>query len=173
MPKVIIEDSLNNQDQSFFNKEFSKNKSQFKLSKSLINFVNNIENKGDRQIIYFVIYKIITENKITPSINPIPQRGLSFNDNNTGLLSIYHCHLFGDMVLIWYVTKDVNDNLHLEIEYIKHPIKYDDILKNIYKNTDGWNTITNQYFKDYRNSTYLKDNFIQRWSNFIQKLELI
>ena len=34
MPRVLIEDSLNNKDQSFYNKSFSKNKSQFKLSKS-------------------------------------------------------------------------------------------------------------------------------------------
>jgi hypothetical protein len=68
MPRVLIEDSLNNKDQSFYNKSFSKNKSQFKLSKSLINFVNNIENKGDRQIIYYVLYKIITDKKLDINI---------------------------------------------------------------------------------------------------------
>ena len=57
-------------------------------------------------------------------------------------LGIYHCHLFGDMVLIWYVTKDSNDNLNLEIEYIKHPTDIDNyktILKQIYKNPNGGN----------------------------------
>lgn len=172
MPRVLIEDSLNNKDQSFYNKSFSKNKSQFKLSKSLINFVNNIENKGDRQIIYYVIYRIITENKI--SINPTPKNGLLFSDlKNKKSLGIYHCHLFGDMVLIWYVTKDSNDNLNLEIEYIKHPDDSDNykiILKQIYKNLNGWNLYTGKYFKDYFNTTYLKDHFIQKWFNFIRNI---
>ena len=174
MPRVLIEDSLNNKDQSFYNKSFSKNKSQFKLSKSLINFVNNIENKGDRQIIYYVIYRIITENKIDTSINPTPKNGLLFSDLKTKKsLGIYHCHLFGDMVLIWYVTKDSNDNLNLEIEYIKHPTDIDNyktILKQIYKNPNGWNLYSKNYFKDYFNATYLKENFIQKWINFIRNI---
>ena len=169
MPKVIIENDLNVKDYKWFKKKLLLIKSDFNVSK-LSNIIDNIQNRGDRQIIYYVIYKIITENKLTPSITPIPKRGLSFNDSSTGLLAIYHCHLYGDMVLIWYVTKDVNDNLHLEIKYTKHPVKYDNILKNIYKNTDGWNTITNQYFKDYRCNTYLKDHFIQRWFKFIKSL---
>ena len=95
MPRVLIEDSLNNKDQSFYNKSFYKNKSLFKLSKKLINFVNSIENKGDRQIIYYVIYRIITENKIDPSIKPTPKNGLLFSDLKTKKsLGIYHCHLF-------------------------------------------------------------------------------
>ena len=73
------------------------------------------------------------------------------------------------MVLLWYVSKRSNDELNLEIEYIQHPSdvdNYKSILKNIYKNTDGFNTITSKYFKDYINTTYLKDHFILRWFNF-------
>jgi hypothetical protein len=46
---------------------------------------------------------------------------------------------------------------------------YEQVLTNIYKNTHGYNTITGQYFKDYRTSTYLKDSFIfiKKWLKFI------
>lgn len=75
------------------------------------------------------------------------------------------------MILIWYVEKDSSNNLNLKIEYIKHPNdNYKLVLKNIYKNTDGFNIITNEYFKNYRSSTYLKDNFIEKWFNFKNKL---
>jgi hypothetical protein len=50
MNKVIISDELNTKEQSFFNKAFSKNKSNFKLSKDLLKFVNNIENRGGQYI---------------------------------------------------------------------------------------------------------------------------
>jgi hypothetical protein len=170
MPKVIIESELNIKDQSFFNKAFAKNKSYFRVSKSLIKFINDIENRGDRQIIYYVIYKIISEIRLDPvSINPTPKNGLLFTDydNKPNSLEIFHCHLNGDMVLIWYVTKESNGDLNLEIKYIQHPLKYDSILKYIYKNTDGYNTVTGDYFKNYRSSTYLKDSFIQKWFYFI------
>ena len=77
------------------------------------------------------------------------------------------------MVLIWYVTKDSNDNLNLEIEYIKHPTDIDNyktILKQIYKNPNGWNLYSKNYIKDYFNATYLKENFIQKWINFIRNI---
>ena len=168
MYKVKIEDDLNNKDYKWFKKKLLLNKSDFNIS-GLSKFIDGIENRGDRQIIYYVIYKIITENTIAPkSIKPTPDNGLSLHDYNTGSLAIYHCHLNGDMVLIWYATKDSNDSLNLEIEYIKHPTNYDIILKNIYKTTDGWNTITKKYFKDYRKNTYLKDGFIQKWFIFVE-----
>jgi len=171
MNKVIIENDLNNEDQAFFNKSFAKNKSKFNLSKELLKFVNNIQNRGDRQIIYYVIYKIITENKLHVNISPRPNKGLLFTDydNKPNTLEIFHCHLNNNKVLIWYVEKDYNDILNLEIEYIDHPTDdYKFVLKNIYKNTNGYNTITNQYFKNYRSKTYLKDSFIQKWLNFIK-----
>lgn len=170
MNKVIIEDELNIKENSFFNKVFAKNKSRYKLSKDLIKEVNDIENRGDRQIIYYVLYKIITENKLDINISPTPKNGLLFIDfdNKSKYLGIYHCHLNNTKVLIWYVSKDQNDILNLEIKYIDHPIDdYKSTLKNIYKNTDGYNIITNEYFKNYRKSTYLKDSFIQKWLNFI------
>ncbi len=174
MNKVIIEDELNIKEQKFFNKAFAKNNSNFKLSKDLLKYVNDIENRGDRQIIYYIIYRIITENKIDPSINPTPKNGLLFSDlKNKKSLGIYHCHLFGDMVLIWYVAKDSDDNLNLEIKYVKHPVttdNYKTILKNIYKNTNGFNLYTGKYFKDYFNTTYLKEDFIQKWFNFIKSI---
>ena len=52
MPKVIIESDLDVKDKQFFNKSFNKNRSNFNLSRDLIKFVNDIENRGDRQIIY-------------------------------------------------------------------------------------------------------------------------
>ena len=174
MPKVIIESELNIKEQKFFNKAFFKNNSNFELSKDLLKYVNDIENRGDRQIIYYVIYRIITENKIDPSINPTPKNGLLFSDlKSKKSLGIYHCHLFGDMVLIWYVIKDSNNNLNLEIKYVKHPAttdNYKTILKNIYKNTNGFNLYTGKYFKDYFNTTYLKEYFIQKWFNFIKSI---
>lgn len=60
MNKVIIEPDLNIKDQSFFNKSFAKNRSIFDISKDIIIFVNSLNNRGDRQIIYYVLYKIIT-----------------------------------------------------------------------------------------------------------------
>jgi len=172
MNKVIIENDLNNEDQAFFNKSFAKNKSKFNLSKELLKFVNNIQNRGDRQIIYYVIYRIITDKDIVNiGISPTPNKGLSFidYDNKPNSLGIYHCHLNNNKVLIWYVSKDANDILNLEIEYIDHPTDdYKSVLKNIYTNTNGYNTITNQYFKNYRSKTYLKDSFIQKWLNFIK-----
>jgi hypothetical protein len=172
MNKVIVDDELNVKEQSFFNKAFSKNKSNFKLSRYLLKSVNDFENRGDRQIIYYVLYKIITENKLHINVSPIPKNGLSFIDlnNKPTSLGIYHCHLNNSKVLIWYVTKDSSNNLNLEIEYIDHPSDdYKQVLKNIYENTQGYNTITGQYFKDYRTSTYLKDSFIfiQKWFSFI------
>ena len=68
MNKVIIEDELNIKENSFFNKVFAKNKSRYKLSKDLIKEVNDIENRGDRQIIYYVLYKIITDKKLDINI---------------------------------------------------------------------------------------------------------
>jgi hypothetical protein len=168
--KVIIEDELNVKEQVFFNKSFTKNKSNFILSKELIKEVNDIENRGDRQIIYYVLYKIITDNKLDINISPTPKNGILFTDlkNKPNSLEIFHCHLNNSKVLIWYVTKDQNDILNLEIKYIDHPSDdYKSILKNIYKNTDGFNTITNEYFKNYQRSTYLKDSFIQKWIEFI------
>ena len=47
MPKVIIESELNIKEQKFFNKAFVKNNSNFKLSKDLLKYVNDIENRGD------------------------------------------------------------------------------------------------------------------------------
>jgi len=44
------------------------------------------------------------------------------------------------------------------------------ILKNIYKNTNGFNLYTGKYFKDYFNTTYLKEDFIQKWFNFIKSI---
>ena len=171
MPRVLIEDSLNSKDYKWFKKKLLLNKSDFNVSK-LPKIIENIENRGDRQIIYYVFYRIITENKIDPLINPTPKNGLLFSDLKTKKsLGIYHCHLFGDMVLIWFVTKDTNDNLNLEIEYIKHPgDNYKTILKQIYKNPNGWNLYSTKYFKDYFNSTYLKENFIQKWFNFIRNI---
>lgn len=169
MPRVLIEDSLNSKDYKWFKKKLLLNKSDFNVSK-LPKIIENIENRGDRQIIYYVFYRIITENKIDPLINPTPKNGLLFSDLKTKKsLGIYHCHLFGDMVLIWFVTKDTNDNLNLEIEYIKHPgDNYKTILKQIYKNPNGWNLYSKKYFKDYFNSTYLKENFIQKWFSFMR-----
>ena len=173
MNKVIVEPELNIKEKPFFNKEFSKNKSDFKLSKNLLKFVNEIENRGDRQIIYYVIYKIITEGKLDIDISPTPKNGLSFTDldNKPKSLGIYHCHLNNSKVLIWYVSKDSDNNINLEIQYINHPSDdYKSVLKYIYENTDGYNTVTNQYFKDYRGSTYLKDSFrfIKKWLSFIK-----
>lgn len=173
MNKVIIEPDLNIKDQSFFNKSFAKNRSIFDISKDIIIFVNSLNNRGDRQIIYYVLYKIITENRLDVNISPTPNNGLLFTDydNKGNSLEIFHCHLNNDMILIWYVEKDSSNNLNLKIEYIKHPNdNYKLVLKNIYKNTDGFNIITNEYFKNYRSSTYLKDNFIEKWFNFKNKL---
>lgn len=171
MPRVLIEDTLNVKDSKWFKKKLLFDKSDFNVSK-LPKVIEGIENRGDRQIIYYVIYRIILENKIDPSINPTPKNGLLFSDLKTKKsLGIYHCHLFGDMVLIWYVTKDSNDNINLEIEYIKHPDdNYKTILKQIYKNPNGWNLYSKKYFKDYFNTTYLKENFIQKWFNFIRNI---
>lgn len=171
MPRVLIEDTLNVKDSKWFKKKLLFDKSDFNVSK-LPKVIEGIENRGDRQIIYYVIYRIILENKIDPSINPTPKNGLLFSDLKTKKsLGIYHCHLFGDMVLIWYVTKDSNDNINLEIEYIKHSDdNYKTILKQIYKNPNGWNLYSKKYFKDYFNTTYLKENFIQKWFNFIRNI---
>jgi hypothetical protein len=173
--KVIIEDEINVKEQGFFNKEFYKNKSDFSLSKEVIKEVNDIENRGDRQIIYYVLYKIITDKKLDINISPSPKNGLLFTDydNKPKSLEIFHCHLNNSKVLIWYVTKDQNDVLNLEIKYIDHPDDdYKSILIDIYKSTDGYNTVTNEYFKNYQKSTYLKDNFIfiQKWFNFIRNI---
>jgi len=171
MNKVILEGDLNNKKIKYFIKRISNNKSDFEISNSLKKDISLIPNRGDQQIIYYVLYKIITENKLDIDISPTPNNGLSFTDydNKPNSLGIYHCHLNNNKVLIWYVEKVSTNILNLEIEYIDHPTDdYKSVLKNIYKNTNGYNTITNQYFKNYRSKTYLKDSFIQKWLNFIK-----
>ena len=170
MNKVKIPDEFNTKDVSFFLNKLMKNNSQFFIPKNIIDFVRNIDNRGDRQITLYVLYKIITDLKLSIDITPIPVNGLSFkNYNNNESLCVYHCHLNAQKVLIWYVNK--NDNqLNIDIKYIDHPDdNYKSILNDIYKNSNGYNTITNQYFKDCKNNTYLKDNFIFKWKDFIKK----
>jgi hypothetical protein len=172
MNKVILESDLNDKKIKYFIKRISNNKSDFEIPKSLMKDISLIQNRGDQQIIYYVLYKIITENKLHVNISPKPNKGLLFTDydNKPNTLEIFHCHLNNNKVLIWYVSKDSNNNLNLEIEYIDHPDDdYKSVLKNIYKNTDGYNTIINQYFKNYISKTYLKDSFIQKWFNFTHK----
>ena len=166
---VNIENSLVKKNISFYYKELYSNNSDFNITNDTFNKINGID-KNDEILILYVLYKIITENKIDPnSINPTPKRGLFFSDLKTKKsLGIYHCHLHDNMVLIWYLEKYSNGDFNLEIEYIQHPRSYDNILKHIYKNTDGWNLYTGKYFKDYINTTYLKDHFIQKWFNFIR-----
>ena len=81
MNKVIVDPELNIKEKPFFNKEFSKNRSQFEISKDLLKFVNEIENRGDRQIIYYVIYKIIKENKLDIDIYPLPKSSTYLKDS--------------------------------------------------------------------------------------------
>ena len=170
MNKVRIPDELNEKDSLFFVSKIIKIKSDIHISKDVIYFVNNIENRGDKQIILYVLYKIAMGGRIDVVIDPTPKNGLQFTDyKSKESLCIFHCHLNNDKVLIWYLEK-INDKLNLKIEYIDHPQDdYKMILNNIYKNSNGYNIYTNQYFKDYKNNTYLKDNFIFKWKDFIKK----
>ena len=169
MNKVIIPEEINNKDYLFLVNKLLKNKSKFIISSLIINFAKNIENRGDRQIILYVLYKIITDIKLDLDISPIPKNGLEFNDyNNDNPLGIFHCHLNNDKVLIWYVEK-INDKLNIKIEYIDHPQdNYESVLKKIYNSPYGYNMNINEYFKNYKSETYLKDSFVFTWTDFIK-----
>lgn len=73
------------------------------------------------------------------------------------------------MVLIWYLEKRFDDELYLVIDYIKHPNDYKDNLIKIFKTDFGFNILTMNFFKNYKNNTYLKENkFILIFKNFLK-----
>ena len=170
MNEIIIEKSLSNKNISWYYKELYNNNSDFNIKNDVYELLPNIS-KDNEILILYVLYKIITDNILDVNISPTPRNGLSFTDldNKPNSLGIYHCHLKNNMVLIWYVEKDSNNDFNIKIEYIIHPTLTDNYkitLKNIYKNKDGFNTITGDYFSNYRFFTYLKDSFIQKWIFF-------
>ena len=174
MRPVIIEKSLQNKDELFYLNEILNNNSQFIINQYTINKIL-LYNKTDQILILYVIYKIIINNDLVNiGISPTPRKGLSFTDSITkNSLSIYHCHLNGRKVLICYVERNKLGDLNLQIEYINHPSiidNYKSILTHIYKYTNGYNTITNEYFKNYRNLTYLKNSFIHNFKKFLKLL---
>lgn len=118
---------------------------------------------------YYVVYLIVSENTLLPNIKT-PRTGLPFFDKITNTnLSIYHAHLEDNNVLIWYVDKNDSNDLILRIKCIKHPNKYDSIIKEIMLLPNSYDTINDRYMKDNINNTYLKENkFILMFKEFFK-----
>ena len=132
---------------------------------------DNIDN-DNKLIVYYIIYRIIKDERLNISDINSPRNGLAFRDKKSGdIFSIYHAHLKNDMVLIWYVIKNDDDFYELKLEYVKHPDKYDNILRRIYTDSESYSLEKNDYLKNLYKNTYLKENkIILKFLEFIKFL---
>lgn len=167
MRPVKIEYSLKDKDCDWYFLELYTLNSIFSFEYDTEVCIENMPD-NDKLTSLYVLYKIIKNDNLLPNINLKPNRGILFrNRNKKDILSndllkydplgIYHCHLNNDMVLIWYIEKNLN-NFIIRIKYIKHPSdNYKNILTEIYKNDLGYNLIKMEYFKDYFKNVYLSE----------------
>lgn len=132
---------------------------------------DNIDN-DNKLIVYYIIYRIIKDERLNISDINSPRNGLAFRDKKSGdIFSIYHAHLKNDMVLIWYVIKNEDDFYELKLEYVKHPDKYENILRRIYTDCESYSLEKNDYLKNLYKNTYLKENkIILKFLEFIKFL---
>lgn len=172
MHQIQIEDSLKNKTEDWFYDAIYNINSIFYFNNDVEECIENMD-ENDKIKSLYVLYKILLENTLLPSIKPSPSNGLEFRNKNKKLtnfldfkksypLGIYHCHLNNTTktILIWYIEKDNYSNLNIKTEYVKHPNdNYKKILTNIYKNSDGFNLNDNKYFKDYFKNIYLSEKY--------------
>ena len=138
----------------FLNFIRTNKKSYFKVEKSeidkIIDSVGEVENL---KIIFFLIYQILITDEISAkTINPKPKNGIElFNPETSKKLGIYHIHLHGNKVFMWYISCS-NKGFNLKFEYLTHPSRndnYRNIIEIIYKRDDcGFNVDEGNFFKD-------------------------
>ena len=159
---VEIDRKYKGYDNDFYYINIPQIDSKFKVDDDLVDYLETIQ--GDSCLIaYYIVYLIVSGNNLEPNINT-PKNGLSFNSkidsdkSNDIIIGIYHAHLPDENVLLWYVVVDEYNELVLKIRCIKHPEKYDLILRDIMKIPNGYDIYRKEFFKDYLKHTYLKEN---------------
>lgn len=140
------------------------------INDDTLNIINDINNNDNKLLIYYIIYRIISDNDLNVSDIITPKNGLSFRDlKSKESLGIYHAHLNDYMVLIWYINK-YDDGYELNIEYIKHPNDmYKNILKKIYNLNNSFHLYEYDYMKNLYINSYLNENkYILSFWNFLK-----
>lgn len=154
---VKIESSYLKYNEGYYYDNIPNKVSFINVENDVLNYIELIHGKSSL-LAYYIVYMIVSNNTLEPNINS-PRNGLAFSDRlNNVDLGIYHAHLEDSNVLIWYIVKNEYSELLLKVKCIKHPQSYDTILKEIMKTTNGYDIVRKQYFKDYINNTYLKEN---------------
>ena len=155
-------------DESYYYENIPNLEKSIKIENATLNYIELIHGKSCL-LAYYIVYLIISKNTLEPIINT-PRNGLAFSGKLNDIdLGIYHAHLEDNNVLMWYVIKNEYNELILKLKCIKHPQNYDSVLKEIMKDPNGYDTTRNQYFKDYMNRTYLKENkYVLMFKDFIQ-----
>jgi len=164
----------NKYDNIFFINFIKTNISKYQIDiKYLLNFISKIEEDDNIKPILYILYQILLTNDLSPiGLNPKPSNGIELkNPTNNKPFGIYHLHLNEQYVFIWYASWDKN-GIFLNFRYIKHPLgndNYETIIKEIYKNSNGYNFELENYFNDLLMILNFNINEVLRFKEFINK----
>lgn len=88
--------------------------------------IENIDNDTNIRLLYYVLYEILSQDTLTPTLNNTPTNGLLlFNKETNKSYDIYHVHLEEGCILLWYLIWN-EKSMSIHFDYIKHPTVNDD-----------------------------------------------
>lgn len=153
---VNIKNNYKNYKIDDYDRMICETESIYLVDKEYLDYIDDISGDNSKKA-YYITYLIVKDNVIEPDIET-PKRGLTFFDRSGELskIGIYHAHLDETNILIWYLIKNEYGDLILRSIYMKHPDRYESILKDIMNSPNGYDIIRNEYFKNYKKQYIFK-----------------